>query len=179
MPKQIKSDYEEIRIPFSKMSFTPDVPSTQLGPNEYNDGFNVESDVRGIRSVAGDQPILQNIPGTPTFITGGFRQGNEFWFIVATTEGYWYASNNNTSWYNITPGGGPIVGYNQATNITESWNGTSWTTTPATMGTARGGLAGSGTQTSALAFGAGTPGNATELYTGPSTTLNYKTLTTS
>ena len=124
MPKQINSDYNEARIPFAKMSFTPDVPSSALGPNEYNIGQNVETDVRGIRSMAGDKPILNTVPGTPTFITGGFRLGNQFWFIVATTEGYWYASNGQVDWYDITPGGIPFTGYNQATNITESWNGT-------------------------------------------------------
>jgi hypothetical protein len=121
----IKSSYQEARIPFTQMSFTPDVPSTQLGPNEYNDGLNIESDVRGVRSVAGETQILSTIPGTPTFVTGGFRQSGEFWFIVATTEGYWYASNGTTvDWYIINPGGTPFSGYNQATNITESWNGT-------------------------------------------------------
>jgi hypothetical protein len=122
---QIKSKYEEVRIPFTQMSFTPDVPTTQLGPNEYNDGLNIECDVRGIRSVAGDLEILTTCPGTPTYITGGFRQSGEFWFIVATTEGSWYATNGTTvDWYDITPGGTPFTGYTQATNITESWNGT-------------------------------------------------------
>ena len=124
MPRQIQSDYEEVRIPFTNMTYSPDIPSTSLGPNEYNDGINVETDVRGIRSVAGDQEILSNIPGTPTFISGGFRQDGDFWFIAATTEGYWYATNGNTvDWYNITPGGGPIVGYTQSTNIMDVWNG--------------------------------------------------------
>ena len=36
---------------------------------------------------------------------------------------------------------------------TESWNGTSWTTLPQTMNTGRFGLAGAGTQTSALGYG--------------------------
>ena len=121
---QIKSSYDEVRIPFSKMTYSPDVPSTALGPNEYNYGLNVETDVRGIRSIAGDVEILSTIPGTPTYVSAGFRQGGQFWFIVATTEGYWYASDGVTNWYNITPGGGPILGYNQATNITEAWNGT-------------------------------------------------------
>jgi len=121
---QIKNPLDEVRIPFSKMTFTPDVPSTALGPNEYNVGQNVETDVRGIRSMAGDQEILNTIPGTPTFVTGGFRLQGEFWFIVATTEGYWYTSNGVTDWYDITPGGVPISGYTQATNITEAWNGT-------------------------------------------------------
>ena len=116
--------FTEVRIPFAKMSFSPDVPSTALGPNEYNDGINVEADVRGIRSQAGDQSILDFVPGTPTYISGGFRQNGEFWFIVATTEGYWWASNGG-AWQNITPNGGTaIVGYTQATNITEAWNGT-------------------------------------------------------
>jgi len=117
--------FTEVRIPFAKMTFSPDVPSTALGPNEYNAGENVETDVRGIRSMAGDQEILDTIPGTPTFVTGGFRQNGEFWFIVATTEGLWWASNGDENgWIDITPGGVPIVGYDQATNITEAWNGT-------------------------------------------------------
>lgn len=125
MPKQINSSYNEVAIPFTKMSFTPDVPSSALGPNEYNDGLNVETDIRGIRSVAGDLEILTTCPGTPTFITGGFRTGNDFWFIVATTEGIWWATNGTTQdWYDITPGGTPITGYAQNTNITEAWNGT-------------------------------------------------------
>ena len=125
MPKQINSEYNEVRIPFAKMTFTPDVPSTALGPNEYNDGQNVETDVRGIRSMAGDQEILNNIPGTPTFLSGGFRQNNQFWFVVATTEGAWYASNGQTDWYDITPTDPNFnPAYNQATNITEAWNGT-------------------------------------------------------
>jgi hypothetical protein len=137
---QIKNPYQEVRIPFTKMSFTPDVPSTALGPNEYNDGLNVESDVRGLRSVAGDQEFLSTVPGIPTYISSGFRNGGEFWFIVATYTidpdhptdpayniGRWYASDGVTDWYDITPGGagGPgILGYTQATNITEAWNGT-------------------------------------------------------
>lgn len=129
MPKQINNPLNEVRIPFAKMSFTPDVPSTALGPNEYNDGQNIETDVRGIRSVAGDQEFLSTIPGTPTFITGGYRQPqsgkqNSFYFITATTQGYWYASNGMSAWQDITPVSGPFTTYTQATNITEAWNGT-------------------------------------------------------
>jgi hypothetical protein len=120
---QIKSKYDEVRLPLTKMSFCPDVPSTQLGPNEYNKGINVECDVRGMRSVAGDEEILSTVPGTPTYVSSGFRRNGEFWFIVATTEGNWYASNGG-SWQNITPGGTPFTGYAQNTNITEAWNGT-------------------------------------------------------
>jgi hypothetical protein len=106
------------------MAYTPDVPTTSLQPNEFNEGLNVETDVRGIRSVAGDLEILTACPGTPTFISSGFRQSGEYWFIVATTEGNWYATNGTTQdWYDITPTEG-VGTYAQNTNITESWNGT-------------------------------------------------------
>jgi hypothetical protein len=112
-----------VKIPFAKMSFSPDVPSAALGANEYNAGKNIETDVRGVRSVAGEEEILDAIPGTPTFVTGGFRQDGTFWFVVATTEGKWWASNAVTTWTDITPSIGDFTGYNQATNITEAWNG--------------------------------------------------------
>jgi hypothetical protein len=117
---------QTIKLPLAKMTFSPDVPSAALGPNEYNAGKNVETDVRGIRSVAGDQEILSYVPGTPTFVTGGYRQGNTWWFVVATTEGNWWASDGVTPWYNINPTNTTynFSGYNQATNITEGWNGT-------------------------------------------------------
>ena len=126
---QTKKAYEEAKIPFQKMTYSPDVPSSALGPNEYNAGLNVETDVRGIRSVAGDEIILTSAPGTPTFVSGGYRrpqQGkdNDFYFVVANTEGSWYASNGSGSWSDITPAEGPFTTYTQATNITESWNGT-------------------------------------------------------
>jgi hypothetical protein len=131
----INSSYQEVRIPFAKMTFTPDVPSTALAPNEYNDGLNVETDVRGIRSMAGDQAILDALPagtGAPTFITGGFRSDGNFWFVVATQaipgqDGQYFAWNPDTeNWDDITPTDSAFdsSGYNQATNITESWNGT-------------------------------------------------------
>ena len=93
------------------MTFSPDVPTTALGANEYNDGLNVETDVRGIRSVAGDEILLPNVPGTPTFVSGNYRQpqggkDNDFWFVTATTEGYWWANNGEGDWQDITPGAG-------------------------------------------------------------------------
>lgn len=128
MPKQINNPLDEVRIPFSKMSFTPDVPSTALGANEYNEGANVETNVRGLKSVFGDAEILASVPGTPIFVTGSYRQDGFFWFIVATTAGNWYASKDLT-WTKINPNVGAtiqpvITGYTLATNITESWNGT-------------------------------------------------------
>jgi len=125
---QIRNPLDEVRIPFTKMSFTPDVPSTALGVNEYNDGANVETDTRGIRSVFGDEEIFDALEGTPIYVTGGFRQNGEFWFVVATEEGNWYASTDGT-WTLINPNDGDtiqpaITGYTQATDITEAWNGT-------------------------------------------------------
>jgi hypothetical protein len=131
---QTKRAFDEVRIPLAKMSFTPDVPSAALGPNEYNDGLNIETDVRGIRAVSGEIATLPDgVPGTPTYISGGFRQPqagvtNNFYFVVATTEGKWYASNgevNSTAicWVEITPPGG-VGTYTQAQNITEAWSGT-------------------------------------------------------
>jgi len=123
MPKQLNSSYNEVRTPFAKMSFSPDVPSTSLGPNEFNEGSNVETDVRGIRSVSGDQEILgQATPGTPVYVSSGFRQDNDFWTIIATEQGYWYAARNYF-WYDITPVTSPGA-YTQAQNITEAWSGT-------------------------------------------------------
>ena len=135
---QIKNPLNEVRIPFEKMTFTPDVPSTALQPNEYNDGLNVETDVRGIRSMSGDREILEQLPagsGSPTFITGGFRNDGYFWFVVATqadpvdpitNPGQILAFNPTTQvWDDITPNDSNFdsSGYNQATNITEAWNG--------------------------------------------------------
>jgi hypothetical protein len=129
---QIRNPLEEVRVPFAKMTFSPDVPSTALQPNEYNSGVNVETDVRGIRSVAGDQEILDTLPagsGAPTFITGGFRADGYFWFVVATQaipgqDGQYFAYNPTTqAWDDITPLGADTSQYNQATNITEAWNG--------------------------------------------------------
>jgi hypothetical protein len=121
---QIKKSYSEVAVPFTKMTFTPDVPSSALGANEYNAGENVETDVRGIRSVSGETEILQTVPGEPIFVTGGFRQGGKWYFIVALKGGAWYM-NDGTGWDLITPPS-PYVGtaYDQDTNITESWNGT-------------------------------------------------------
>ena len=103
---QTKKAFDEVRVPFAKMTFSPDVPTTALGANEYNDGLNVETDVRGIRSVTGDDILLPGVPGTPTFVSGNYRQpqggkDNDFWFVVATTEGYWWANNGESEWQDI------------------------------------------------------------------------------
>ena len=122
---QIKKSYQEVTIPLQKMTFTPDVPSSALGANEYNSGKNVETDVRGIRSVNGEEVILGAMTGTPFYVTSGFRPNNEFCFIAATTEGKWWI-NTGSGWTDITPTDTNYDGtqYTQATDVTESWNGT-------------------------------------------------------
>lgn len=123
---QTKRAYEEVRVPFTKMTFTPDVPSTSLGANEYNVGRNIETDVRGIRSISGDEEISVTIPNgeTPIYISGGFRRNDLFYYIVATLEGKWYAIAGGSTWTDITPPGMIAGNYSRAQNITEAWNAT-------------------------------------------------------
>lgn len=113
------------------MSFTPDVPSNALGPNEYNSGRNVETDVRGVKKIDGEQKILSLIPHFPIFMEGGFRANGQFVYIVATRDssnaGRWYMLTNN-SIVNITPGYSAnnnvtLSGYVDGLNITTSWVG--------------------------------------------------------
>lgn len=121
------ADYTRLRSPFTNMSFTPDVPSNALGPNEYNNGLNIESDVRGIKPVAGEQQILSTIPGNVIYVEAGFRSETSFVYIVATREGKWYMLTT-AGITNITPGVGAnpsvaLTGYNDDLNITSSWVG--------------------------------------------------------
>ena len=89
MPKQIDTEYNEGRIPFTGMSFTPDVPSSALQAQEYNVGQNIETNVRGVNSVLGDQYILSIVPGNPIFVTSGFGANDVFYFIIAMSyHGY-------------------------------------------------------------------------------------------
>lgn len=121
-------EYTRLRTPFTKMSFTPDVPSNALGTNEYNSGKNIEADVRGVKKVSGEEEILAAIPGTPIYIDGGFRSQTDFVFIVATSQGKWYMLTEASAVTNITPGVGSdpniyLNGYTNNTNITSSWVG--------------------------------------------------------
>jgi hypothetical protein len=113
---------QAVKTPFTKMSWTPDVPSSALGANEYNSGQNIETNVRAVNSVAGDEYILSVVPGNPIFVTSGYDLANNFWFIVATAQGKWYAIDNSGI-TNITPSTGNFSGYSVNTVITASWNG--------------------------------------------------------
>ena len=118
--------FTEVATNFTNMSFTPDVPPAALAANEYNAGFNVETDTRGIKSVLGDDTILSQLTGKPLHITGGYRNNNVWWFVVATVSaggvGRWYAINT-AGVTEITPAGG-LTGYYEGMPITDAWNGT-------------------------------------------------------
>lgn len=126
---QIKKSYQEIKIPLSKVTFSPDVPSAALAPTEFNVGENVETDVRGVRSVSGDAWCMPPVPNSPaTFVTGGYRQpcgddDNDWYFITATEAGVWWATNGSL-WQEITPLTAAGGSYTQDQNITEAWAGT-------------------------------------------------------
>lgn len=119
--------YANLRTSFNGMSFTPDVPSNALAPNEYNSGLNVEADVRGIKKVDGENDILSSIPGNVFFLDSGFRDQTTFVYIAATVEGNWYMITTSGV-TNITPGyaTNPAItlsGYTNDLNITTSWVG--------------------------------------------------------
>lgn len=124
-----------VKTPFTNMSFTPDIPSSALSANEYNNGINVETDTRGIKTVQGEQFILSSIPGAQIFNTAGFRTGTDYQFVVANTGGDWYVVKGNvwidanianvratttsiTPTSNYTP-----ISYTIDNPITDSWNG--------------------------------------------------------
>jgi hypothetical protein len=113
------------------MSFTPDVPSNALGPNEYNSGKNIEADVRCIKKIFGEIQIASTITDTPIFMEGGFRSETSWVYIVATrnasSQGKWFMITA-TGISNITPGVGAnpnvfLSGYTEDINITTSWVG--------------------------------------------------------
>ena len=114
-----------VKTAFSNMTFAPDVPSSSLSANEYNAGYNVETDVRSVKSVLGEIPILSTIPGHVIFVTGGFRANDIWWFIVATQEGVWYAIDD-AGYTDISTGavGYKGSGYSANIVITATWNGT-------------------------------------------------------
>ena len=98
------------------------MPSSALSATEYNAGYNIETDVRSIKSVAGDEYILSQVPGVQIFVTGGFLSNGVWIFLVATEGGQWYLIDD-AGIANVTPSNGNFSGYNANTVITASWNG--------------------------------------------------------
>ena len=87
------ADYQRFRTPLANMTFTPDVPSNALSPNEYNAGLNVETDIRGVKKIFGEAEILSTITDQVIFMEGGFRNETTWVYIVATrntsNQGKW------------------------------------------------------------------------------------------
>lgn len=138
MAVQSEFGFKTIKTPFANMSWNPDVPSAALAPTEYNIGLNIETDVRSVKSVPGDEFILTANYATanekPIFVTGGFRNLNQWWYIVCTldntNQGRWYGINISGT-TNLTPGydslSNPLAAlsnYSEIIPITASWNGT-------------------------------------------------------
>jgi len=118
------------KTPFSNMSYTPDVPTSTQAAQEYNSGYNIETDTRSIKSVLGETNILGTIPGNQLFLSGGFRtvNNNNFSFVVANDAGNWYTVTSNVggvAFSNIaTPTANTYVaGYTIHSSITDAWNG--------------------------------------------------------
>ena len=101
---------QTVKTPFTNMTFSPDVPSSALSDKEYNSGQNIETDVRSVKSVLGDQYILAPIIGNQIFVTSGFRANDVYWFIVATQQGAWFAIDQAGDITNITPPLGSFSG---------------------------------------------------------------------
>ena len=113
-----------IKTPFTNMSFTPDIPSAALADQEFNTGYNVETNIRAINSVKGDAPILDAITGNIIFSTAGFRNNDVYWFVVGTREGNWYGQAG-AGIANLTPVANTYIksSYTDSSLITDSWNG--------------------------------------------------------
>jgi hypothetical protein len=110
------------RIPFTAMKFKPDLAENTLAPDEYNGGRNIETNNRGINSVYGDEAILSNIPGNVLYVDAGYRDNENYSFIVVTLEGkFWNV--NAAGIFDVTPGGGNIAGYNVNIQFTSCWSG--------------------------------------------------------
>ena len=105
-----------------------------------------------------------------------------------STVGTWAAGGNLNTSRGYSAGAGTQTaalvfgGYvaPAVTTATESWNGSSWTTSPNSLNTARSDIAGFGIQTAALAAGGTIPpaSGATELWNGSSWTTSPGSLNT-
>lgn len=113
--------YIPLRTEFTNMTWSPDVPSNNLGPLEYNDGYNIETDTRGIQKILGEMGVGQEIVGDIVSCTGGYRFNNVWTFVVITTAGHFYAVTQDTI-SDITPVDWTTT-YTHDTNFTDDWVG--------------------------------------------------------
>jgi hypothetical protein len=149
-------------------------------------------------SPAGVNTAARGLAGVATSSSSALKFGGYSTAVTGATESWngssWTSVNSlNTIRSGLAGAGTQTLalafagdtGPGSGLTATELWNGTSWTTSPNGLAYARYAPAGSGTQAAALCIG-GIRDSAspqfrtdTEEWTGPSTTLNYKTLTTS
>jgi hypothetical protein len=149
-------------------------------------------------SPAGVNTAARGLAGVATSSSSALKFGGYSTAVTGATESWngssWTSVNSlNTIRSGLAGAGTQTLalafagdtGPGSGLTATELWNGTSWTTSPNGLAYARYAPAGSGTQAAALCIG-GIRDSAspqfrtnTEAWTGPSTTLNYKTLTTS
>ena len=122
----------------------------------------------GSRNTFGTQTAAIATSATPTNPTA-----SEFW--------------NGSAWTNTSPINSGRVQAGAfgistagviASTATELWNGSAWTTNPTNLNSPRASVGTSGTQTAAVLFGGGTPGNATELWNGSTWTSSPATTNT-
>ncbi len=105
--------------------------------------------------------------GTTTNVGTGHTGATEEFNISTTafTAAAWASGNNLNTVRTLggsaipTVSDGIVFGGSGYTDVTEKYNGTSWTTLPATLNTARGYIAGFGTSTAAVAAGGYTAPN--------------------
>jgi hypothetical protein len=134
--------------------------STSMGTSRYNAG------TFGIQTAAITAGGGINPSGGTTATTESWNGSS--WTAIASIN---TSRSSNGGAGTQTAGiimGGYIGGSPSVTSATELYNGTSWTNNPTGLGTPRATTQqASGSQTSALTFGGGSPGNATEEWTGP------------
>lgn len=143
-------------------------------------------------TASGALPVAKVQMGDFGIQTAAISAGGETTVVVATTESFngstWTAvSSMNTARSGLGGAGtqtaglafGGYVGTPTFSAATELWNGTSWTSNPTGLGSARYGPTGSGTQASALSTGGPPAPVSTSSEEWTSTEVSTKTVTVS
>jgi hypothetical protein len=144
-------------------------PNTLGTPRFTLRGTGIQTAALGIGGNTSPPPVstgaTEQYNGTSWTATGSLNTAREDGGAAGTQTNAIYFSGN------INPGG-------TEQTLTEAYDGTSWVSSHnVSTGRSQGGSAGSAT--AGLFFGGGAGGNATEEFTGGTTTINVKTLTQS
>ena len=128
---------------------------------------------RANQAGAGTQTAMLIFGGGDPGSTDTFEWNGSSWTTGGSLNtGRYQAGGSGTQTAGLGFGGFTTV----AVGVTESYNGTSWTTLPASMNTARSNFAGYGTQTFAAAIGGGgdgiPPSNQAEIWNGTTWSTN-------